>query len=88
MKDKILRYLKATNEYVSGQKLCDALNVSRTAIWKAINQLKEEGYIIEAVKNKGYCLIYAPDLITDQEIYSLLDTDWAARNIYYREVMS
>ena len=33
--------LRESNDYVSGQQLCEKLGVSRTAVWKAINQLKE-----------------------------------------------
>ncbi len=40
-------------EYISGQELCSRFGVSRTAVWKVINQLKEEGYEIEAVQNKA-----------------------------------
>ena len=45
--------------YVSGQELCNKFGVSRTAIWKVINQLKERGYQIEAVQNKGYRMLSA-----------------------------
>lgn len=45
--------LRQSDGYLSGQQLCDHFQVSRTAVWKAINQLKEEGYEIEAVRNKG-----------------------------------
>ena len=44
--------LRETDGYVSGQELCNHFGVSRTAVWKAINQLKEMGYEIEAVQNK------------------------------------
>ena len=46
--------LRQSDGYLSGQQLCDHLQVSRPAVWKAINQLKEEGYEIEAVRNCGY----------------------------------
>ena len=51
MKAEILRLLRETDGYVSGQELCNQFGVSRTAVWKAINQLKEAGYEIEAVQN-------------------------------------
>ena len=54
MKAEILKMLRQSDGYLSGQQLCDHFQVSRTAVWKAINQLKEEGYVIEAVQNKGY----------------------------------
>ena len=49
MKAEILKMLRETDSYVSGQELCNKFGVSRTAVWKAINQLKENGYEIEAV---------------------------------------
>ena len=52
MKAKILALLREREEYVSGQELCQRFGVSRTAVWKAIGQLKKEGYCIEAVKNR------------------------------------
>ncbi len=48
------------------------LGVSRTAVWKVINQLKEEGYVIEAVQNKGYHITQYPDILTSSEIMSQL----------------
>ena len=52
-KKEILRRLTETDGFVSGQELCEMLRVSRTAVWKNIQKLKEEGYPIEAVTNKG-----------------------------------
>ena len=52
MKSEILKLLKEAEGYISGQELCERFGVSRTAVWKVINQLKEEGYEIEAVRNK------------------------------------
>ena len=46
MKTEILTVLRETDGYVSGQELCDRFGVSRTAVWKVINGLKEEGYAI------------------------------------------
>ena len=46
MKASILSALYEADGYVSGQQLCDKLAVSRTAVWKVMNQLKEEGYVI------------------------------------------
>ncbi|MCD7885472.1 MAG: biotin--[acetyl-CoA-carboxylase] ligase [Lachnospiraceae bacterium] len=85
MKEKILSLLSENEEYVSGQALCKELGVSRTAIWKVINQLKEDGYEIESVTGKGYRLMHRPDCITAEEITSRLHTQWAARPVYYFE---
>ena len=83
MKEEILRLLRSADGYISGQELCNRFGVSRTAVWKAINQLKEAGYEIEAQQNKGYRLKAAPDLMTEAEIKSLLHTDWVAKEVLY-----
>lgn len=83
MKSKILHILREQDDYVSGQDLCEKFGVSRTAVWKAINQLKEEGYEIEAVPNKGYHIIGCPDVISAEEIRSRLDTRWAGTEVRY-----
>lgn len=83
MKTRILRELKNAGDYVSGQYLCEKLGVSRTAVWKCINQLKEDGYVIEAVPNKGYCLTSTADLITKCEIESRLGDKDIVNNVVY-----
>ena len=75
--------LRESNDYVSGQQLCEKLGVSRTAVWKAINQLKEEGYQVEAVRNRGYHIVESPDIISREELVSMIDTEWAGQKIYY-----
>lgn len=65
LKDKILqRLLQAAPEPVSGQILADELNISRTAIWKHIQALLQQGYMIETVKKKGYVLTSAVDTLS------------------------
>lgn len=83
MKEEILRLLRSAEGYISGQELCNRFGVSRTAVWKAINQLKEAGYEIEAQQNKGYRLMAAPDLMTEAEIKSLMHTEWVAKEVLY-----
>ena len=83
MKAEILATLRESEGYVSGQQLCEKLGVSRTAVWKVIEQLKNEGYKIEAVRNRGYHLEESPDVLSGPEIESLLTTEWAGRNVLY-----
>ncbi len=61
MDSKILSALRASDEYVSGEELSEVLGVSRTAVWKHINALRDEGYEIDSVKNRGYKLVSEPD---------------------------
>lgn len=87
MKEEILRLLRSADGYISGQELCNRFGVSRTAVWKAINQLKEAGYEIEAQQNKGYRLMTAPDLMTEAEIKSLMHTEWVAKEVLYFDII-
>ena len=85
MKTELLKILRESDGYVSGQQLCERFHVSRTAVWKVIQQLKEEGYEVEAVKNRGYRIMTTPDVITAEEISSRLHTNWMAENCIYLE---
>ena len=84
MKAEMIRLLRESKDYISGQELCDRFQVSRTAIWKIINQLKEEGYVIEAKQNKGYRLMESPDSMEAYELESRICTKWAGRKVSYK----
>lgn len=81
MKSEILKLLKEAEGYISGQELCERFGVSRTAVWKVINQLKEEGYEIEAVRNKGYILTGVGDVLLAEELESAIHTKWAGHPV-------
>ncbi len=87
MRAEILAALKNSDGYVSGQGLCEKLGVSRTAIWKAINQLKKEGYEIKAVQNRGYHIVSSPDILNENELKSIRRTKWMGNKICYEPVM-
>ena len=89
MKAELLKILREAEDYVSGQQLCDHFGVSRTAVWKVIRQLQEEGYQIEAVKNRGYLLKTdaVPDVMTAPEIISRLHSRWMGRNCIFLETV-
>ena len=83
MKAEILKMLRETGDYVSGQEICEKFGVSRTAVWKVIRQLQEEGYQVEAVRSKGYRILDEPDVITAEEVASLMETEWAGKPVVY-----
>lgn len=85
MKAEILALLRENDKFVSGQELCNRFGVSRTAVWKVINQLKKEGYRIEAVQNKGYHMVSSPDLLSKYELESRMATAWLGKEIVYKE---
>lgn len=76
-------------QIVSGEKLSEALQVSRTAVWKRIQALRDLGYLIEAVPSRGYRLLTAPDLMIPEEIRAGLGTSRIGRRVIcYREIDS
>lgn len=85
MKTKILQLLRGHETYLSGQELCKQLGVSRTAVWKVVNQLKECGYVIEAVPNKGYHMVSYPDILSKEEIQSRVNTKRMGKRVLYLE---
>lgn len=68
-KDIVLRELERNRaNYISGQELAERLNISRTAIWKAINSLKDSGFQIESQTKLGYKLVESDDKLSDEGI--------------------
>ncbi len=82
-KYEILRALRESNGSVSGQELSERIGISRTAVWKHIRALEEEGYEIEAVNRLGYRLVGVPDTIASQEVGSRLKTQRMGKEIRY-----
>lgn len=85
MKDKILKFLKEADGYISGQELCERLGVSRTAVWKVIRQLESEGYQIEAVRNRGYRLTDNADILNEAEIRAAMKSQWLGQHVTFLE---
>ena len=73
-KEKLL-FLFETHkgDFFSGEEIAEKLSVSRTAVWKAVNSLRNEGYEIEAVPNKGYSLSVNTDILSAQGIRKYLN---------------
>ena len=86
-KQQVLQKLRETDSYLSGQQLCEALGISRTAVWKIVGRLKQEGYPIEAVTNKGYRLLSVEgrDLFNQEELERTMNTAWAGKPLLYKE---
>ena len=82
MTGDILKYLRE-KEYISGEVLAQKLGISRVAVWKQIQRLKDMGYEIIAGQNLGYCLIFRPDLLIPQEVQRGLFTKYIGKEIYY-----
>lgn len=73
VKDRVLEALEANRgTYFSGEALAQRLQVSRSAVWKAIGQLRESGYPITAASNRGYCLAPDSPILSSQSIAQYL----------------
>lgn len=73
-KEKVLKILQEhSGEYLSGQEIADGIFVTRACIWKSIKALKEDGYEIDAVTNKGYRLRSNVDAVSEDYICSILE---------------
>lgn len=89
MKEGILRLLKENpTDFVSGEDICKSLKVTRTAIWKHIQALRDDGYEIEARPRAGYRLAGAPDRLYPEEIRDGLATRYIGRQVFYSPSIS
>ncbi|MFV0528454.1 MAG: biotin--[acetyl-CoA-carboxylase] ligase [Lachnospiraceae bacterium] len=68
-KTALLQLLEAHKEtYLSGEAVAASLQISRNAVWKAMQELRKEGHVIEAVPRKGYRMSSASDVLTEEGI--------------------
>lgn len=88
MKEKIISLLRRSQAYVSGEEISGQLNISRQALWKHIQELKDKGYDIAAVPHLGYRLEASPDRLFDYEVSRHLETRYLGRKIYYFDTLS
>lgn len=89
MRNKIIKViLNNKDNFISGEDLSNKLGISRTAVWKHIKKLKEEGYNIESVNKKGYRLVSFPgDLLTSENIKYNLQTEMIGDNIHHLQTI-
>ena len=88
-KDSVLQALtESKNSFISGEELSKKLDVSRTAVWKAIRTLREEGYPIEAVTNKGYKLMPDKWMITEDSLTLSLPARYKNNRIYIYDTLN
>lgn len=85
MKQKILNIIKNADGYISGEKISEQTGISRAAVWKHIKSLKQSGYEIHSVTNKGYCYISSPDLLCEKEIADALNTEFIGKKLFMYE---
>lgn len=67
--------------FVSGERISAELGVSRTAVWKHIRNLRQSGYVIDAVPSRGYQLMQSPDVLMPESIQAGLDCRRIGRRV-------
>lgn len=78
-------FSEANGEFLSGQTISEKLGCSRTAVWKHMEGLRNEGYELEAVRRLGYRIASKPDKVTANEIGLGLQTEFLGRTVYFEE---
>ena len=80
---RILELLRARGCPVSGQRICSEFGLTRAAIWKHVEALRNADYQIEAAPGRGYRLVSAPDRPYPWEVTPLLETVRLGRSFHY-----
>ncbi len=87
-KDRIFKILnERKGESVSGEDLAQDLQLSRTAVWKAIRSLREDGYPIEASTNRGYRLSAHADYLSEDAVIAGLDDNLSGFSIHLYDTL-
>ncbi|WP_081954402.1 biotin--[acetyl-CoA-carboxylase] ligase [Neobacillus niacini] len=84
-KDLLDAFTNAGEAYLSGQHIAELIGCSRTAVWKHIEELRKEGFELEAVRRKGYRIVKTPEKITANELRLGLKTKFIGKNVHYEE---
>ncbi|SMC55096.1 biotin--[acetyl-CoA-carboxylase] ligase [Papillibacter cinnamivorans] len=86
LRQKILQILsRRAGFYVSGEEMSRELKVTRAAVWKAVAALREAGYEISSVTNRGYRLDGVPDLLSAEAIRIKYDTRTVGQDLIFLE---
>jgi BirA family transcriptional regulator, biotin operon repressor / biotin---[acetyl-CoA-carboxylase] ligase len=89
MQEHIIQCLKKSKGgYLSGEEISRSANISRAAIWKYMQELRKDGYEIEAVPHLGYQLVSVPDKLLAHEIQFELKTKTFGCKVFYHESLS
>ncbi len=86
--DRVLEILRKNRLDVSGEVIAAELGISRSGVWKAVRKLREDGYHVEAVTNRGYRLVSESGVFAPTNIRRLIGPDIGSIEIDIREEVS
>ena len=88
LREKVLRFFEEKRgEYLSGAAVAKRLGVSRVAVWKAVESLREEGFRFSAATRRGYALDAASDVLTEEALRACLSKDSPVRRMVCLETV-
>ncbi|NTW55468.1 MAG: biotin--[acetyl-CoA-carboxylase] ligase [Chlorobiaceae bacterium] len=80
----ILDTLCRSVSFISGEELCREFSITRSAVWKHVGLLRDEGYLIEAVTGRGYRMAGLSGKPVRAEVGMFLETGSLGRNFIFR----
>lgn len=80
-------FAQAGDEFISGQRIAELTGASRTAVWKHIEGLRNEGYVLEAVRKKGYRIVSVPEKMSADSIRLHIKSNVLGQQIYYYDCL-
>lgn len=81
LQDEVLSLLKGAAAPLSGEEMSRALGVSRAAVWKAMEALRQAGYVVSSAPRRGYSLVSSPDLLSPGELARALEGRTVGREL-------
>lgn len=86
MRQDVLDFLlRNKHQFISGQKISEECGITRTAVWKHIQVLRQRGYVIDSYTKRGYCLMEAPELLPPERVRDGLQTRIFGCDVQYFE---
>ncbi|MFY9217381.1 MAG: biotin--[acetyl-CoA-carboxylase] ligase [Tepidanaerobacteraceae bacterium] len=82
----LMLLLKNKGAYLSGEDISKRFGITRSAVWKQVNILRDMGYKIKSSPRLGYHLEESPDLLLPEEIWAMSELEVLGSRIYYRSV--
>ena len=83
--EDLLKILQESTDFISGERISETLQISRTAVWKAVNKLKAKGYAIQSVSHRGYRLVSCADILSPGELDPFCRTTGIGKPFVYCE---
>ncbi|MDD4137355.1 MAG: biotin--[acetyl-CoA-carboxylase] ligase [Methanoregula sp.] len=82
---KVLEVLERASAPLSGEMISNELGITRSAVWKHINELRMMGYDISSSQKEGYQLTHPSQKLLPYEIHKKLQTRFIGKKIRYFE---